>query len=64
MLETVTRGFQNASARLRGVRELSEESIGPALRDVRPSLLEADVDLEVVNDFLARVKQASLGARV
>jgi signal recognition particle subunit SRP54 len=64
VLETVTRGFQNATERLRGVRELSEENIDPALRDVRMSLLEADVDLEVVRDFLARVKQASLGTRV
>ena len=64
MLETVTRGFQSATERLRGVRELSEENIDSALRDVRMSLLEADVDLDVVRDFLARVKQATLGARV
>ena len=64
MLETVTRGFRNATEQLRGVRELSEENIDLALRDVRMSLLEADVDLDVVRDFLARVKQASLGARI
>jgi len=64
LLETITQGFQTATERLRGVRELTEESIDEALRDVRMSLLEADVDFEVVRDFLARVKEKSLGARV
>jgi signal recognition particle subunit SRP54 len=64
LLETVSQGFRSASERLRGVRELSEENIDEALRDVRLSLLEADVDFEVVRDFLERVKRRSLGARV
>ena len=64
MLETVSQGFKNASERLRGVRELSESNIDEALRDVRMSLPEADVDFSVVKDFLARVKQRSLGQKV
>ena len=64
MLETVTQGFKNATERLRGVRELSEESIDEALRDVRMSLLEADVDLKVTRSFLARVKERSLGEKI
>ncbi|HIF93638.1 MAG: signal recognition particle protein [Myxococcales bacterium] len=64
MLETVTAGFKNATERLRGVRELSEESIVDALRDVRMSLLEADVDLNVTRSFLARVKERSLGEKI
>ena len=64
MLETLTQGFTAARERLAGVRELSEENIDEALRDVRMSLLEADVDFAVVKDFLARVKQKSLGVRV
>jgi len=64
VLETVTQGFKNATERLRGVRELSEESIDEALRDVRMSLLEADVDLKVTRSFLARVKERSLGEKV
>ena len=64
MLETVTAGFKNATERLRGVRELSEESIVDALRDVRMSLLEADVDLKVTRSFLARVKERSLGEKI
>jgi len=60
----VTAGFKNATERLRGVRELSEESIVDALRDVRMSLLEADVDLNVTRSFLARVKERSLGEKI
>jgi len=64
MLETLTQGFQGARERLQGVRALSEENIDEALRDVRASLLEADVDFQVAKDFLARVKQRALGAKV
>jgi len=64
VLETVSQGFKNATERLRGVRELNEESIDEALRDVRMSLLEADVDLKVTRSFLARVKERSLGEKI
>ena len=64
MLETLTQGFSAARERLSGVRELSEESVAESLRDVRMSLLEADVDLEVVRNFLARVKERALGGKV
>ena len=64
MLETLTQGFTAARERLSGVRELSEENVADALRDVRMSLLEADVDLSVVRDFLERVKTRALGEKV
>ncbi|MCG8589821.1 MAG: signal recognition particle protein [Proteobacteria bacterium] len=64
MLETVTQGFKSATERLKGLRALSEENIEESLRDVRMSLLEADVDLAVVKDFLARVKERALGEKV
>jgi signal recognition particle subunit SRP54 len=64
MLETLTQGFTAARERLSGVRELAEDNVAEALRDVRMSLLEADVDLSVVRDFLERVKQRALGAKV
>jgi signal recognition particle subunit SRP54 len=64
VLETVTQGFKNATDRLRGVRALDDENISEALRDVRASLLEADVDFGVVKDFLAKVKERALGEKV
>ena len=44
MLETVTEGFKNATERLRGIQELTEDNIAASIADVRRSLLEADVD--------------------
>ena len=64
MFETLTRGFGGARERLAGVRALTEENVEEALRDVRTSLLEADVDFIVVKDFLARVKERALGEKV
>lgn len=61
MFETLTKGFRAARNRLSGVTELTEENIDQALRDVRLSLLEADVELGVVKRFLARVKESALG---
>ena len=64
MLETLTTGFKNARDRLTGAKNLSEGNVSEALRNVRMSLLEADVDFEVVKDFLERVKSRSLGEKV
>ncbi len=64
MFETLTKGFRAAKNRLAGVTELTEESIDQALRDVRLSLLEADVELGVVKRFLSRVKEQALGQTV
>ena len=61
MLETVTKGFRNARLKLKGKTTLSEDNIKTALRDVRVSLLEADVELGVVKSFLARVKERTIG---
>jgi signal recognition particle subunit SRP54 len=61
MFETLTKGFRNARNRLAGVTELSEENIDQALRDVRLSLLEADVEFGVTKAFLARVKEKAVG---
>ncbi len=64
MLETISRGFRAAKQRLTGVAELTEEVIDEALRDVRMSLLEADVDFRVTKTLLERVKEAALGEEV
>jgi signal recognition particle subunit SRP54 len=61
MFETLTKGFRAARNRLAGVAELSDENIEQALRDVRLSLLEADVELGVVKRFLERVKEQAIG---
>jgi signal recognition particle subunit SRP54 len=64
MLETLTRGFRTARDRLQGVRELTDESVAEALREIRLSLLEADVDLGIVRGFLDRVGDRCRGQQV
>jgi signal recognition particle subunit SRP54 len=64
MFDALSKGFRNAKNRLAGLQELDEKNIDTALREVRLSLLEADVDLGVVKGFLASVKEKALGATV
>ena len=64
MFEALTKGFRQARNRLAGLTELTETNIEAALREVRLSLLEADVELGVVKAFLARVKAKAIGETV
>lgn len=64
MFETLTKGFRTAKQKLSGVAELTDDVIDDALRDVRMSLLEADVEFKVVKRFLDRVKEAARGEQV
>src|SRR4051812_2073892 len=64
VLETLTKGFRAARQRLTGVAELGDEVIEDALRDVRLSLLEGDVEFRVVKRFLERVREAARGKEV
>jgi signal recognition particle subunit SRP54 len=61
MLEIVSKGFKSAKAALTGKTVLTEANIDEAVREIRVSLLEADVELGVVRAFLDRVKQRALG---
>jgi signal recognition particle subunit SRP54 len=64
MLETVSKGFRSARNFLSGQAELTEGNIDEALREVRLSLLEADVELGVAKTFLAKVKEGTVGSTV
>jgi signal recognition particle subunit SRP54 len=61
MFDALSKGFKAAKNRLAGLTELTEENVETALREVRLSLLEADVELGVVKSFLARVREKALG---
>ncbi|MED5526398.1 signal recognition particle protein [Gallaecimonas pentaromativorans] len=58
--DRLTRTLKNISGRGR----LTEDNIKDTLREVRMALLEADVALPVVRDFVAKVKERALGAEV
>ncbi|RYZ04747.1 MAG: signal recognition particle protein [Myxococcales bacterium] len=64
MFEALAKGFREAQNRLAGLTELNEKNIDSALKEVRVSLLEADVELGVVRRFLDAVKARSLGTAV
>src|SRR4051794_23254017 len=50
--------------KLRGQSRISEENIQDAIKDIRMSLLEADVNFKVVKSFVDRVKEKALGQEV
>jgi signal recognition particle subunit SRP54 len=64
VFETISKGFRAARERFTGKGELTEDVIDEALKDVRLSLLEADVEFKTVKKFLADVKQRALGTQV
>jgi len=64
VFDALKKGFREAQNRLAGLTELDDKNIQPALREVRLSLLEADVELGVVKRFLARVEEKAVGRTV
>jgi signal recognition particle subunit SRP54 len=64
MFDTLSDKLQATLGDLRGRGRLSEEDISKAAREIRLALLEADVNLQVVKEFVARVKERALGADV
>jgi signal recognition particle subunit SRP54 len=61
VLETVSKGFKAARNKFQGRAEITPEVVDEALRDIRVSLLEADVSFEVVKRFVARVREKAIG---
>lgn len=64
MFEALTERLQSAFRSLSGRGKISEENVREALREVRTALLEADVHLEVVSDFIKDVQTKALGTEV
>lgn len=64
MLDNLTQRLAKVVKTLRGQARLTEENIGEALREVRLALLEADVALPVIKEFIARVREKALGQEV
>ncbi len=64
MFDALSGRFSDVLDRLRGRGALSEADIGDALREVRLAMLEADVALPVVKDFVAAVRERAVGAEV
>jgi signal recognition particle subunit SRP54 len=64
MLDNLTHKLAKVVKTLRGQARLTEENIADMLREVRMALLEADVALPVVKEFIARIKEKAVGQEV
>jgi signal recognition particle subunit SRP54 len=64
MASTLTDRLSRLVKTMRGQARITEDNVQEMLREVRMALLEADVALPVVRDFVARVKEKALGAEV
>jgi signal recognition particle subunit SRP54 len=64
VFDTLSDRLEGVFRRLRGHGRLSEAQVDEALREVRMALLEADVHLQVVKDFIARVRERAIGEEV
>lgn len=64
MFEGISEKLNSTLKKIRGYGKLSENNIQDALREVRLSLLEADVNFKVVKDFVDSVRKRALGHEV
>ncbi len=61
MFETLTDRFEAAFTKLRGRGRLSADDVDTALSEIRVALLEADVNLDVVSNLTARIRERAVG---
>jgi len=64
MFDALSDKLQKTFRNLRGLGKISETNVSEALREVRMALLDADVNFKVAKQFIARVKEKSLGEEV
>jgi signal recognition particle subunit SRP54 len=64
VFDKLSASLQKVFKNLRGYGKLTEANVQEALREIRMALLEADVNFQVVKDFIARVRTKCLGAEV
>ena len=62
--ESLTNKLNKAFKNLSGQGKLTEKNMNEMLKEVRMSLLEADVNYRVVKDFIANVKEKAMGQEV
>ncbi|MGB7263862.1 MAG: signal recognition particle protein [Terracidiphilus sp.] len=64
MFENLTDKLQRVFKNLRGQGTLTEENIGEALGEIRVAMLDADVNLTVVNDLIEHIREKAIGTEV
>ncbi len=64
MFDTLSERLRRTLGTLTGRGRISEADVDTAMREIRLSLLEADVNFKVVRDFVARVREQAVGAEI
>ena len=64
MFESLSDRLQGIAHKIKGYGKITEENIAPMMREIRLSLLEADVNYKVVKEFTNTVKEKALGEEV
>lgn len=64
MFESLGDRLQNVVSKIKGYGKITEENISEITREIRLALLEADVNYQVVKEFINNVKQKALGEEV
>ena len=64
MFENLSDKIVGSLKKIRGANRISESNIEDAIKEIRLSFLEADVNFKVVKSFIDRVKAKALGAEV
>ena len=64
MLDSLTVKFQNTFKRLGATGKITESDLETALKDVRVALLDADVNFQVVREFISDVREQALGQEI
>jgi signal recognition particle subunit SRP54 len=64
MFDNLSTRLKAVAERVRGKGRLSDDNITDAVRDVRRALVEADVALPVVKDFIGRVRKRAIGSEI
>ncbi len=64
MFEYMGDRLSNAIKNIRGMGRITEENISEAMREIRMALLEADVNYQVVKEFVNKIKEKALGMEV
>jgi signal recognition particle subunit SRP54 len=64
MFESLSKNFSGVLDKLRGRKSISEDDLNNTMREIRIVLLQADVSLPIVKEFIAKVKEKALGQDV
>ena len=64
MFENLSDRLQDVVHKIKGYGKITEENISEMMREIRLSLLEADVNYKIVKDFIETVREKALGQDV